>query len=88
MKVEIKVNDKGICEYFKIDEKEYGKGIYGLDIKIRPAEKPEILITSKCDEFILDSKDNKLYLEKYQEDKELTVEDIIEYAKNYKEENR
>ena len=63
MKVEVKVNNKGFCDYFKIDGKEYGKGIYGLDIKIRPCEKPEILITSKCNEFILDSEDNKLYLE-------------------------
>lgn len=69
MKVEIKVNDKGLCDYFKIDGKKYGKGIYELNIKIKPFEKPELLIMSKCDEFILDSEDNKLFIEKYQEKK-------------------
>lgn len=88
MKVEIKVNDKGFCDYFKIDGKKYGKGIYELSIKIKPYEKPELLIKSKCDEFILDSEDNKLFIEKYQDDKILTVEDIIEYAKKYQEENK
>ena len=64
MKVEIKTNDKGICEYFKIDGKEYGNGIYELNIKIKPFELPEILIKAKTNEFILDSEDNKLFLEK------------------------
>ena len=63
MKVEIKTNDKGFCEYFKIDGKEYGNGIYELNIKIKPFELPEILIKAKSNEFILDSEDNKLYLE-------------------------
>ena len=35
MKVEIKTNDKGTCEYFKIDGKKYGNGIYELNIKIK-----------------------------------------------------
>lgn len=65
MKVEIKTDERGICDYFKIDDKEYGKGIYELNIKIKPFEKPEILIKANCDEFILDSKDSKLYLERY-----------------------
>ena len=67
MKVEIKTNDKGICEYFKIDGKEYGNGIYELDIKIKPYELPEILIKAKTNEFILDSENNKLYLETNEE---------------------
>lgn len=69
MKVEIKTNEKGICEYFKINGKEYGTGIYELNIKIEGGTKPEILIKAKSDKFILDSEDAKLYLEKY-EDKE------------------
>ena len=64
MKVEIKTNDKGFCEYFKIDGKEYGNGIYELDIKIKPFELPEILIKAKSNEFILDSEETKLYLDK------------------------
>ena len=64
MKVEIKTNDKGFCEYFKIDGKEYGNGIYELDIKIKPFELPEILIKAKTNEFILDSEKTKLYLDK------------------------
>ena len=64
MKVEIKTNDKGFCEYFKIDGKEYGNGIYELNIKIKPFELPEILIKAKSNEFILDSEKTKLYLDK------------------------
>jgi len=63
MKVEIKTNEKGICEYFKIDGKEYGNDIYELNIKISGGERPEIIIKAKTDEFILDSEDAKLYLE-------------------------
>ena len=50
MKVEIKTNDKGICEYFKIDGKKYGNCIYELNIKINPYELPEILIKAKTNE--------------------------------------
>ena len=64
MKVEIKTNDKGFCEYFKIDGKKYGSGIYELNIKIKPFELPEILIKAKTNEFILDSEETKLYLDK------------------------
>ena len=64
MKVEIKTDDKGFCEYFKIDGKEYGNGIYELNIKIKPFELPEILIKAKSNEFILDSEKTKLYLDK------------------------
>ena len=67
MKVEIKTDDKGFCEYFKIDGKEYGNGIYELDIKIKPFELPEILIKAKSNEFILDSENNKLFLETNEE---------------------
>ena len=67
MKVEIKTDDKGFCEYFKIDGKEYGNGIYELNIKIKPFELPEILIKAKSNEFILDSESNKLYLETNEE---------------------
>ena len=64
MKVEIKTDDKGFCEYFKIDGKKYGNGIYELNIKITPDALPEILIKAKSNEFILDSEETKLYLDK------------------------
>lgn len=64
MKVEIKTNVKGYCDYFKIDGKEYGTSVYELNIKIEAGKIPEIIIKAKSDEFILDSEDTKLYLEK------------------------
>lgn len=64
MKVEIKTNAKGYCDYFKIDGKEYGTGIYELNIKIEAGKRPEIIIKAKSDEYIIDSEDAKLYLEK------------------------
>lgn len=70
MKVEIKTNEKGNCEYFKINGQKYGAGIYELNIKIEGGEKPEIIIKAKTDEFILDSEDTKLYLEKKEDNEE------------------
>ena len=64
MKVEIKTNKFGNCEYFKINDKKYGEGIYELNIKISAGEKPEIIIKAKSDEFILNSENTKIYLEK------------------------
>lgn len=63
MKVEIKTNSEGYCEYFKIDDKEYGQGIYELNIKIEAGKKPEIIIKAKSDKFILNSENAKLYLD-------------------------
>lgn len=65
MKVEIKTNERGYCDYFKINGQKYGTGIYELNIKISTDGKPEVIIKAKSDEFILDSEDTKLYLEKY-----------------------
>lgn len=69
MKVEIKTNEQGKCEYFKIDGKEYGQGIYELNIKIKPLELPEIVIKAKSEEFIMDSNGGELYLGKYTPEK-------------------
>lgn len=63
MKVEIKTNKRGVCEYFKINGKEYGVGIYSLDIHIDGCGKPEIIIKCKSDEFIMASDDTKLYID-------------------------
>lgn len=63
MKVEIKTNKKGVCEYFKINGKKYGTNIYELNIQITALEKPKIIIKAYTDEFILDSENAKLYLD-------------------------
>jgi hypothetical protein len=68
MKVEIK-NNNGVCEYFKIDGKKFGTGIYSLDIHIEGGQLPQIIINAKSDEFIMNSENAKLYLKKYEEDK-------------------
>lgn len=73
MKIEIKTDNKGKCEYFKIDGKEYGQGIYELNIKIKPLEMPEVIIKAKSEEFIIDSEGSKLYLEKYTPNKEQVI---------------
>ena len=80
MKVEIKTKPNGTCEYFKIDNVKYGKNITGVDIKLRGGELPELIIyTRSCEEFILDSEDNKLFLGK---PPKVTLKEKI---KNYKE---
>lgn len=66
MKVEIKTNEQGYCEYFKINGKKFGTNIYAVDIHITGDSKPQVIIYARCDEFILDSGNTKLYLEKYQ----------------------
>ena len=69
MKVEIKTNEYGICEYFKINDKKYGEGIYELNIKVSAGERTEVIIKARTDEFILDSENTKLYLEKKEGEK-------------------
>ena len=68
MKVEIKTNSKGVCEYFKIDGKEFGTGIYSLDIHIDGYSKPEIFIKCSSDEFIMSSDNTKLYIDNLNEE--------------------
>lgn len=68
MKVEIKTNQQGYCDYFKIDGKKYGAGIQKLNIIIEAGKRPEIIISAKPDEFIADFEDSKLYLEKRKEE--------------------
>lgn len=65
MKLEIKTDKHGVCEYFKIDGKKFGTNIYAVDIHIGDG-KPQVIIHAKSDEFILDSENTKLYLEKHQ----------------------
>lgn len=69
MKVEIKTNKNGFCEYFIIDGKKYEKDIYSIDIHIRPGGKTKLIIEAKSDEFILSSENTELYLEKKEKSK-------------------
>lgn len=63
MKLEIKVNKNGICEYFKINDRKFGKGITGYQVYHQALKKPIVILECKVDEFILDSEDNSLYLD-------------------------
>lgn len=63
MKLEIKVRKNGDCEYFKIDGKKYGKNIIGYQMFHNAGEKPLVIIQARVDECIIDSEDNRLYLD-------------------------
>lgn len=64
MKVELKIDENGVCKYFKINGKKYGEGIYELNISIKPGELPTIIMKAKSNEFIMSSENTKLYLDK------------------------
>lgn len=68
MKLEIKTTKSGYCEYFKINGRKFGQGITACSIFINTEGKPTALIEAKLDEFILDSEDCKLYLDKIKKD--------------------
>lgn len=63
MKLEIKTNKYGECEYFKIDGKKYGYGITGYQVFHNAGKRPIVILKVEVDEFILDNEDNKLYLD-------------------------
>lgn len=44
MKVEIKTNEKGYCDYFKINGKKFDKNIIKITIVIEKGRKPEFII--------------------------------------------
>ncbi len=67
MKLEIKTDKDGVCEYFKLDGKKFGQGIMGYEIHHNAGEKPVVILKVSADEFILDSENNKLYLDKLKE---------------------
>ena len=62
MKLEIKIGKYGNCEYFKIDGKKIEK-IIGYQVFHNAREKPLVIIQARVDEFILDSENNRLYLD-------------------------
>lgn len=61
MKVEIKTNDKGYCDYFIINGQKYGKGITSATILIQADTKPSILLTGKLDELDFVGEDVYVY---------------------------
>ena len=64
MKVEIKTNKKGVCEYFKLNGKEYGEGIYELNIHIKGGEMPKLIITSAIKDFNLECENAEVEIKK------------------------
>lgn len=64
MKVEIKTNEKGYCDYFIINGQKYGKGITSATILIQAGAKPSILLSGKLDELEFIGNDVYIYPDK------------------------
>ena len=64
MKVEIKTNEKGYCDYFIINGQKYGKGIASATILIQAGAKPSILLSGKLDELEFIGNDVYIYPDK------------------------
>lgn len=77
MKVEIKTNEKGYCDYFIINGQKYGKGITSATILIQAGSRPSILLSGKLDE--LDFIGGNVYV--YPK-KEKLLKRLIKFAKN------
>lgn len=61
MKVEIKTNEKGYCDYFIINGQKYGKGITSATILIQAGAKPSILLSGKLDNLDFNGEDVYIY---------------------------
>ena len=57
MKLDIKTDKKGICEYFKINNQKVGEGIFSVDIHIEGGKKPTFKLEGKLDGLELHSDD-------------------------------
>ena len=64
MKVEIKTNEKGYCDYFIINGKKYEKRITSATILIQAGAKPSILLSGKLDELEFIGNDVYIYPDK------------------------
>ena len=64
MKVVIKTNEKGYCDYFIINGQEYRKGITSATILIQAGAKPSILLSGKLDELEFIGNDVYIYPDK------------------------
>lgn len=78
MKVEIKTNERGYCEYFIINGQKYGKGITSATILIQAGTKPSILLNGKLDE--LDFVGENVYV--YPNKKEKLLKRLFKFAKS------
>lgn len=57
MKLDIKTDKKGICEYFKINNQKVGEGIFSVDIHIEGGKMPTFKLEGKLDRLELHSDD-------------------------------
>ena len=77
MKLEVKTDKKGICEYFKINNRNFGEGIYSVDIHIEGGKMPTFKLEGKLDGLELHSDDIIL-----NDSNDLNIELIID-VENY-----
>lgn len=61
MKVEIKTNEKGYCDYFIINGQNFGKNIQSVSIFIQGNGKPSMLIQGKLDKLDFNGEDVYIY---------------------------
>lgn len=64
MKVEIKTNEKGYCDYFIINGQNFGKNIQNVSVFIQGNGKPFMLIQGKLDGLDFNGEDVYIYLDK------------------------
>lgn len=64
MKLEIKTNEKGYCDYFVINGQNFGKNIQSVSIFIQGNGKPSILIKGKLDGLDFNGEDVYIYPDK------------------------
>lgn len=57
MKLDIKTDKKGKCEYFKINNQKFGEGIFSVDIHIEGGKMPTFKLEGKLDGLELHSDD-------------------------------
>lgn len=57
MKLDIKTDKKGICEYFKISNQKVGEGIFSVDIHIEGGKNSTFKLEGKLDGLELHSDD-------------------------------
>lgn len=61
MKLEIKTNEKGYCDYFIINGQKYGEGITSATILVQAGAKPSILLSGKLDSLDFNGEDVYIY---------------------------
>lgn len=77
MKVEIKTNEKGYCDYFIINGQKFGENITSATILIQAGAKPSILLQGRLNE--LDFKGADVYI--YPSKKENLLKKLFKICK-------